>query len=128
MDIGIVIVIMKMKKNVNNAQFPQFFFDFENDIDKYMFNISFFKFYHSRLCHELSQLFDEDQSTIECFSSPRIWILGEKLDIWGNLECLSLSESIRYREKPKIAKLKAEKLPIPAEFLPVPDEPNFEFF
>ena len=38
---------------------------------------------------------------------------------------LSLSESIRYNEKLKIAKLKAEKLPIPAEFLAVPDEPNF---
>ena len=38
---------------------------------------------------------------------------------------VSLSESIRYNEKLKIAKLKAEKLPIPAEFLAVPDEPNF---
>ena len=37
---------------------------------------------------------------------------------------VSLSESKRYSEKLKIAKLKAEKLPIPAEFLPLPDEPS----
>ena len=38
---------------------------------------------------------------------------------------VSLSEHIRYNETLKIAKLKAEKLPITAEFLAVPDEPNF---
>ena len=46
---------------------PTIFFNFEQDIDKNMFNLGFLKFYHSKLCYELRQLFDEDQSTIECF-------------------------------------------------------------
>ena len=46
---------------------PTNFYDFENDVDKKMFNIDFLKFYHSKLCHELRRLFDEDKSTIECF-------------------------------------------------------------
>ena len=74
--------------------FPTILFDFEQDIDKNMFNLSFLKFYHSRLCHDLKQLFDEDQSAIKCFSRQeyefkvRDWIFGET---WSVSLFLSLS-------------------------------------
>ena len=57
------------KKKIKLCTIPTIFFDFESDIDKNMFNISFLNFYHSRLCHELmmKSITDEDQSAIECF-------------------------------------------------------------
>ena len=75
------------KENENKCKLctiPTILFDFEQDID-------FLKFYYSRLCHELRQLFDEDQSAIECFFHQEYQFRGERLDIWGNLGCLSLS-------------------------------------
>ena len=53
-------------------------------------------------------------------SEGRDWTSGET---WG--VSLSLSESIRYNKKLKFSKLKADKLPIPADFLPVFDETEF---
>ena len=93
---------------------PTFFFILKMILIKNMFNIDFLKFYYHKLCYEPGQLFDEGQSTIKCFFHQEYEFRGGGgLDIWGNLE--SLSESTRYSKKLKIAKLKAEKLPIPAE-------------
>ena len=91
-----------------------------------MFNLGFLKFYHSRLCHELRQLFDEDQSAIECFFHQEYQFRGGETGHLGKPGVpLSLSESIRYNKKLKFAKLKADKLPIPADILPVFDETEF---
>ena len=55
-----------------------FFFDFEDDIDKNMFNIDFLKFYYHKLCYELGQLFDEGQSAIKCFYHQEYEFGGER--------------------------------------------------
>ena len=81
-----------------------------------MFNIDFLKFYHHKPCHELGQLIDEDQSAIEYFFHQEYEFRGRDWNLAKPGVSLSLSESIRYSKKLEIAKLKAEKLPIPAEF------------
>ena len=111
------------EKKIKLCTIPTIFFDFESDIDKNMFNISFLNFYHSRLCHELSQLMMKTKVPSSAFFTKNMNSGGETRHL-GKPE-VSVSETIRYSEKLKIAKLKAEKLPIPAEFLLVPDKPNF---
>ena len=102
---------------------PIIFSNFEKDVEKNMFNVIFLFSYYSKVCFELMQLFDEDKSCINCFLHQeytfggRDWTTGETWHV-------PPSESIRYSENIKIAKLKAGKLPIPAEFtidLSVPD-------
>ena len=40
---------------------------FEKGIDKNMFDLSFLDSYHSKLCCELMQPYDEKKSCIDCF-------------------------------------------------------------
>ena len=81
-----------------------------------MFNVNFLNNYYAKSCHELPELFNQKKKkdVIEFFQgeyvfSGRHWYTGE---YWR----VPLPESIRYNERLKVAHLKREKLPIPAEF------------
>ena len=92
---------------------PTIFFEFEKDIEKNIFDLNFLYSYHSKLCFQLNQLFDEDKTATECFLHSeyefrgRDWTSGET---WS----VSLSDSIRYDEKIELCQLREKKFPVPA--------------
>ena len=86
----------------------------EEDIRKNIFNLNFLNNYYSKLCHELLEMFDQNEEAIDCIQgeytySGRDWCTSET---WR----FTLPEGIHYDEQFKLARLKREKLPIPAEF------------
>ena len=93
---------------------PVIFNDFEKDVERKLFDVNFLFSYYTKLCHELLELFDQKKDCIECFQleykfGGRDWYSGE---YWS----VTLSENIRYNEWLQVARLKRQKLPIPAEF------------
>lgn len=102
---------------------PIIFSNFEKDIDRKMFHVNFLSSCYFKLCCELMQWFDEGKSCIDCFLHHKYTFGGRNWNTeqtWG----VPLLESIWYSKSIKIAKLKADKLPVPAEFtidLSVPD-------
>ena len=93
---------------------PVIFNNFEKDVERKLFDVNFLFSYYTKLCHELLELFDQKKDCIECFQleykfGGRDWYSGE---YWS----VTLSENIRYNEWLQVARLKRQKLPIPAEF------------
>ena len=101
----------KIKYKCRMCAIPMIFWDFEKDIDKNMFDLSFLDSYYSKLCFEIMLLYDEEKSCIDFFLhleyifGGRDWTTGETWCVprrvfdrvrasrrlsWEQTNCLSL--------------------------------------
>ena len=93
---------------------PIIFNDFEKDVERNLFDVNFLFNYYTKLCHKLLELFNKRKDCIECFQGEyefggRDWYTGEHCSV-------TLSQSIWYNEQLRGARLRRQKLSIPAEF------------
>ena len=123
----LLLLWKKKKESVKCALFQLFFQILKRILKKNMVDVNFSFSYYSKFWFELLKLFDEYKICIDCFLYQEYTFAGRDLTT-GETWRVPLSESIRYSKKPKIAKLKADKLPVPAEFAINFSIPDIWFF
>ena len=89
------------------------FCDFQKDIDNNMFDFNFLSSCYGKFFFQLNQIFDERKGTICCFLHEEF---QGRDPISGKSWSVPLRDCIKYSEQVNIAQMKAENLPIPAEF------------
>ena len=89
------------------------FRDFQKDIDNNMFDFNFLSSYYGKFFFQFNQIFDERKGAICCFLHEEF---QGRDTISGKSWSVPLRDCIKYSEQVNIAQMKAENLPIPAEF------------
>ena len=92
---------------------PMTFCNFQKDIDNNMFDFNFLSSYYGKFFFQLNQIFDERKGAIRCFLHEEF---QGRDTISGKSWSVPLRDCIKYSEQVNIAQMKAENLPIPAEF------------
>ena len=98
----------KQRGKCTICKIPMIFYDFKDDLEKYMFIELFLKDYNEKWYHHLMELFDTNKCALCCF-------LDEEYHHKGRDRCTSetwdvpLSEQMRSEEDIKINKIKKKK-------------------